>query len=93
MTTITEMELLIGASNKTEQRGIECFLKRFQIIRFNPRISDLVANLIRQCRLRHGLLIADAFIAAAAIISGVPLSSRNQRDFRFILQLTLLPYL
>ncbi|HWQ14991.1 MAG TPA: PIN domain-containing protein [Roseiflexaceae bacterium] len=55
-------------------------------------VSDIATNLIRQYRLSHGLLIADAFIAATAITLGVPLVSKNQRDFRFISQLTLLPY-
>jgi predicted nucleic acid-binding protein len=49
-------------------------------------------DLVRHCRLSHGLLIADAVIAATAMCSGIPLMSKNQRDFRFISGLTLLPY-
>jgi len=37
-------------------------------------------------------LIADAFIAATAITSQKPLISKNQKDYRFIEELTLLPY-
>lgn len=91
-TIITEMELLIGARNKTEQRKVERFLKRFQIIKLDPDISNTAASLIRRYRLSHGLLIADAFIAATAVTNGLPLASKNQRDFRFIPQLVLLPY-
>jgi len=38
------------------------------------------------------LLIADAFIAATAIIYNLPLASKNQRDYRFIENLNLLSY-
>ncbi len=38
------------------------------------------------------LLIADALIAATAIISDSSFVSKNQRDYRFIESLKLLPY-
>ena len=37
-------------------------------------------------------LIADALIAATAIMKGIPLVSKNQRDYRFIEELALWPY-
>jgi predicted nucleic acid-binding protein len=42
--------------------------------------------------LSHGLLIADAFVAATAIDLDIPLLTKNQRDYRFIQGLKLLPY-
>jgi predicted nucleic acid-binding protein len=42
--------------------------------------------------LSHGLLIADALIAATAIISDLSLVSKNQRDYQFIEDLHLRPY-
>jgi hypothetical protein len=42
--------------------------------------------------LSHGLLIADALIAATAIALNLPLLSKNQRDYRFIEGLNLLSY-
>jgi predicted nucleic acid-binding protein len=68
------------------------FLGRFQIIRISERISDRAVDLLKQYRLSHGLLIADAMIAATAIASKVQLISKNQRDYRFIDDLSLLPY-
>jgi predicted nucleic acid-binding protein len=58
----------------------------------NDAIADTATSLIRQYRLSHGLLLADAFVAATAIVKNAPLTSKNQRDYRFIAQLTLLPY-
>ncbi|NCC33000.1 MAG: type II toxin-antitoxin system VapC family toxin [Chloroflexia bacterium] len=93
ISTITYLELLVGAQNKQEQQKIERFLQRFEHIRVNEIISDIAVDLIRQYRLSHGLLLADAMIAATAIALHVPLASKNQRDYRYITQLTLLPYL
>ena len=44
----------------------------------------------RRYRLSHGLLTADSLIAATAITQGIPLLSKNQRDYRFIAGLNLL---
>jgi predicted nucleic acid-binding protein len=92
ISTITALELMIGARNKTELRKIERFIQRFVVIKTNEAIADTATSLIRQYRLSHGLLLADAFVAATAIIKSAPLASKNQRDYRFIAQLTLLPY-
>ena len=67
VSTITQMELMVGARNKNELRVIEKFLDRFVTVRLNPAISDLAVDLIRQYRLSHGLLMPDALIAATAL--------------------------
>jgi len=89
---ITEMELIIGCSNKAELRTVERFLSRFQVIKLSEAISDKAVDLLRQYRLSHGLLIADALIAATALTLGHPLVTKNQRDYVFISGLQMLPY-
>lgn len=89
---ITKMELVVGCGNKNELRDIEKFLQRFEIIAVNETISEKADELLRVYRLSHGLLIADSLIAATAIIWDCPLVSKNQRDYRFITELNLLPY-
>ena len=54
--------------------------------------SRKAVALMRRYRLSHGLLIPDALIAATAIAEGVPLVTKNQRDYRFVETLDLLPY-
>lgn len=90
---VTQMELLVGCRNKAELINVEKFLQlNFQLIKITGQISDAAVDLIRQYRLSHGLLIPDALIAATSLALNAPLISKNQRDYRFIANLTLLPY-
>ncbi len=92
ISSITEMELIVGCRNRNELQALERFLKRFQVVKINEPITDIATDLLKQYRLSHGLLIADALIAATAITLSVPFVSKNQRDYRFISNLNLLPY-
>jgi predicted nucleic acid-binding protein len=92
ISVITLMELLSGCRNKTEMRHTERFIQRFQVIKLSASISDTATNLLRQYRLSHSLAIPDGLIAATAIVLDQPLVSKNQRDYRFIKSLQLLPY-
>lgn len=92
ISAVTRMELIVGCRNKTELRDLEKFLNRFQLLKISEAVSDQATALLRQYRLSHGLLIADALIAATAMMSNYPLVSKNQRDYRFIDDLNLLPY-
>jgi predicted nucleic acid-binding protein len=68
ISSITYMELLVGCRNKTEQRKVERFVRRFEIARLNETIADRAIALLQQYRLSHGLLIADGLIAATALV-------------------------
>jgi len=92
VSVITYMELMVGCRNNREMRELDRFIYRFQIIRLNNRISDIASDLLHSYRLSHGLLIPDAFIAATAIFFEYSFVSKNQRDYRFIGELNLLPY-
>ena len=92
ISVITQMELFVGCRNKTELQNTERFLQRFQVLKLNEQVSDVAVGLLRQYRLSHGLAIPDALIAATAIASDQSFISKNQRDYRFIDGLRLLPY-
>lgn len=89
---ITQMELLVGCRNKAEQRHAARFLERFHVLKLTEQVSDMAVVLLQQYRLRYGLAIPDALIAATAITVNQPFISKNQRDYRFIKGLQLLPY-
>ena len=86
------MELIVGCRNKRELYDTEKFFYHFNVLNINENISEKASNLLLQYRLSHGLLIADALIAATAITLNYPLISKNQRDYRFITELNLLSY-
>lgn len=86
------MELIVGCRNKTELRTLERFLSRFRVMGLNERISDTAIELLRRYRLSHGLLIADALIAATALSAEESFVTKNQRDYRFIEGFDLISY-
>ncbi len=56
---------------------MERFLERCEIIKLSEAISDKAIDLLCNYRLSHGLVIADALIAATAIVIDAPLLSKN----------------
>ena len=92
ISVVTQMELVIGCQSKAELRTLDRFLSRFQVIKLNNEISDIAIDLLRRYRLSHGLLIADALVAATALSLDKSFATKNQRDYRFIDGLQLLPY-
>jgi predicted nucleic acid-binding protein len=92
ISVITKMELIVGCSNKLELRRLEKFLQQLHIISIDSPISEKAVYLLSLYRLSHGLLIPDSLIAATAIIYDFPFITKNQRDYRFIHNLNLLPY-
>jgi predicted nucleic acid-binding protein len=92
ISTITVMELLVGCRNKTEQQALNKFLQQFAICPLSETASDQAVELMQTYALSHGLQIPDALIAATALALNIPLLSKNQRDYRFISGLSLLPY-
>ena len=92
ISVVTSMEMIIGCRNKKELTLLDHFFQRFEILSLENQISDTATELLKTYRLSHGLLIADALIAATAIVKGTQLISKNQKDYRFIEQLDLLEY-
>ena len=92
ISTVTELELIVGCRNKAELKVLEKFLGRYQILKMTDEISDRAVDLLKQYFLSHGLLIADGLIAATALVHNEASITKNQRDFRFIKGLNLLPY-
>ena len=92
ISAVTQMELIVGCRNKIELKELEQLLLLFQILKLTIQISDTAVGLLYEYRLSHGLVIADALIAATTLVQDVPFVTKNQRDYRFIAGLNLLPY-
>jgi hypothetical protein len=91
ISAITQIEMMVGCPNKRALQALDRFLIRFEVVYLDEAISIQALKLLQQYNLSHGLLIPDALIAATAVESGQPLLTKNQRDFRFIQDLVLLP--
>ncbi len=92
VSAMTQMELLIGCQNNRALAQTNIFPQRFIIFPIDRSISDIATALLTKYTLSHGLQIHDALIAATALHHALPLLSKNQRDYRFIDGLNLLPY-
>jgi predicted nucleic acid-binding protein len=92
ISVVTHMELVVGCRNNRELAELDTFVSAFQVFSLSQQVSDSALSLLKQYRLSHGLLIPDALIGATAITINANLLSKNQRDFRYIPDLNLLPY-
>ena len=92
ISVVTQMELIVGCGNKKELTALDKFVGRFNIESMDESIGGKAVELLRKYRLSHGLLIADALIAATAIIKGASLATKNRSDYSFIDELEMISY-
>jgi predicted nucleic acid-binding protein len=91
ISSITLMELLQGARNKSEQKSIIAQLEAWdtEVIHVSQPESAYAIQLIRDHALSHGITIADALIASTALNRKAELLSANAKHYRFITKLQL----
>ena len=89
MSTVTMMELMIGAFNKREVQFIQKAFREIDIIYIDNEISKLAEELILNYAKSHNLKIDDALIAATSIKRGIELITYNISDFRYIPTISL----
>lgn len=82
--TTVYVELIQGAKNRNEVQRIEKALATFPIFHLTSKSSIISIDLIRQYSKSHGLLLADALIAATCLEHELELITFNTKDFRFI---------
>jgi len=84
ISTVTIMELLLGALNKREVNYIQKAFKDINVIYINEDISKIAEDLMVKYTKSHNLQIDDALIAATSITTGTTLITYNISDFRYI---------
>lgn len=87
VSSITEMELIVGCRNKKELREAREFLDEFEILHLSESISLRAVELVERFHLSHGLSLPDALIGATAIMHDIELLSKNVRHFDMIEEL------
>jgi predicted nucleic acid-binding protein len=84
MSTITMMELMLGALNKREVNFIQKAFSKIEIIYINEEISKTAETLMIHFAEIHNLQIDDALIAATSVEKNLELITYNIADFKFI---------
>ncbi|MCA0454968.1 MAG: PIN domain-containing protein [Chloroflexi bacterium] len=84
VSSITRIELMLGARNKAEVEKIDRMLRPFQLIFPDARDSQWAMEQFERFNLSHQLEIFDCYIAASAIRLGLPVVSRNVRDLSLL---------
>ena len=82
--TVVYLELIQGSKDKREVRIVENYLSRFKMLHFTENVSKRAIELTRTYSKSHGLLLADAVIAATCLEARCALLTFNMRDFKFI---------
>ncbi len=81
---VTEAELINGARNQSELRGIRQNVAGCIVLPLTESIGQAAIDLMYQYRLSHSLDFADALIAATAIAHGLPLFTLNRKHFQYL---------
>ncbi len=84
ISSISEMELYVGALNKKELNFIKKRLEKIEIFDVDKRISRKSAELVFEFSKSHNLDIPDSIIAATCLVYDIPLLTYNTKDFKFI---------
>lgn len=78
------IECLQGSKSNQEKRIIKKVLDNFPLLLIDSDISQLAIELIDTYSNSHGLLLADALIAATALENDLTILTYNIDDFKFI---------
>ncbi|HEY5463558.1 MAG TPA: type II toxin-antitoxin system VapC family toxin [Hanamia sp.] len=89
VSVITVIEMIQGNKTNIEKNRIIKQLESFYNIPISDEISKSAKDLIINYSSSHGLLLADAFIAATALLLNLKLFTFNKKDFKFIKALDL----
>ncbi len=89
LSAITKMELMMGATNKTDLAKTTKNLAGYNIVLLNSAITMKAFDLLQGYLLSHGLSLPDSIIASIAIITGFDLFTYNTKDYKYLPNLSL----
>lgn len=93
VSAVSAIELVQGCKNAAALAQVQQFLQRATVLHVDTPTSRRALHLMETYFLSHGLLMANALIAATALEHNLALSTRDLRDFAMIPGLVLLrPY-
>ena len=78
------IECLQGSKSNQEKRIVKKVIDNFPLLPITPKTSERAIELIDDYSNSHGLLLADALIAATALENDLTVVTYNTSDFKFI---------
>ena len=78
------IECLQGSKSNQEKRIVKKVIDNFPLLPITPKTSERAIELIDDYSNSHGLLLADALIAATALENDLTVVTYNVGDFKFI---------
>ncbi|HET8865636.1 MAG TPA: type II toxin-antitoxin system VapC family toxin [Gracilimonas sp.] len=91
ISAVTFVELIQGENTSRKEISlINSYIKEFNFLHISEDISVLGVDLVKEYSPSHNLKLADALIAATAILHDLSLLTLNKKDFKYIPELDLL---
>ncbi len=84
ISSISRCEFLLGSRNREEFEKNKRFVDKFQLLRGNEEIDEILTKLYDNYSLNYRPAIPDMIIAATALYHEFELYTLNKKDFRFI---------
>jgi predicted nucleic acid-binding protein len=84
ISSISALELMVGAKNAREVSDIDVVVSTYDAIPPNDDITRRAYNLIKTYAKSHGLRTLDSLIAATALEDGLTLVTKNRKHFAMI---------
>jgi len=91
LSAATYYELLMGATSKEKEMEVEILIDNLPILPFSDDVARKAAEIYHDLRKRNKMIgFRDIFIAATALVHGLPVKTNNKKDFERVNGLTLL---
>ena len=86
ISAVSYMELAQGCRNKNELKTMQKAFKSDanDVLPITQTISDMACTLVEKYALSHSVHVADALIAATAMVHAIPLLTGNSKHFSVI---------
>jgi len=91
ISAVTYIELVQGMRNKNELKELRRALRiwKTKILYINEEISAKAMFFVERHYLSHSMQLADALIAATALVSGLPVFTGNDKHYKAVKELEI----
>ncbi|MDH5603712.1 MAG: type II toxin-antitoxin system VapC family toxin [Cyclobacteriaceae bacterium] len=90
LSSVTLYELYMGATSAEKWQDVKLLTDDIPVLPFNKQVAEKAGSIYQELRRSNKMIeFRDIFIAATALIHGLPVLSRNKKHFKRIKGLML----